>query len=258
MVGAADSLRQRALSTVVSGFEVWGRDYGMSQTAKAQEPSMEEILASIRRIISDEDTGKTAKPPEPAAPKPWPPPPPVATPAASEPPWPPAPPPPAGNGQRDIDAMLADLNAPPPEPAPELAEPAAAPPMSNVLGLTEANVASTPQPGPAPSFPTIDSDPDVVFSDQEPEPRPGVAEDAHGQFAQALDSGLISNATVAAVNSAFNTLAHTVLGQNARTLEDLVKEMLRPLLKSWLDDNLPGIVERIVRSEIERVSRGKP
>jgi cell pole-organizing protein PopZ len=220
----------------------------MSQTAKAQEPSMEEILASIRRIIADEDTGKTAKPPAPAAPKPWSPPPPAAAPAASEPP------PPAGNGQRDIDAMLADLNAPPPEPA----EPAAAPPMGDVLGLTEANVASTPPPGPAPSFPTIDGDPDVVFSGQEPEPPPGVPEDAHGQFAQALDSGLISNATVAAVNTAFNTLAHTVLGQNARTLEDLVKEMLRPLLKSWLDDNLPGIVERIVRSEIERVSRGKP
>ena len=43
----------------------------------------------------------------------------------------------------------------------------------------------------------------------------------------------------------------------ARTLEDLVKEMLRPMLKSWLDDNLPGLVERIVRAEIERVSRGR-
>ena len=72
------------------------------------------------------------------------------------------------------------------------------------------------------------------------------------------DPGLISHATAAAVDSAFNTLANTVLGQNARTLEDLVKEMLRPMLKSWLDDNLPGLVERIVRAEIERVARGKP
>ena len=45
--------------------------------------------------------------------------------------------------------------------------------------------------------------------------------------------------------------------QNARTLEDLVKEMLRPMLKSWLDDNLPAVVERLVRAEIERVSRGR-
>ena len=49
----------------------------------------------------------------------------------------------------------------------------------------------------------------------------------------------------------------TVLSNNARTLEDLVKEMLRPMLKAWLDDNLPGLVERIVRAEIERVSRGR-
>src|SRR5262247_3609904 len=63
-------------------------------------------------------------------------------------------------------------------------------------------------------------------------------------------------ATRAAVDAAFNSLAQTVLVQNARTLEDLVKEMLRPMLKSWLDDNLPTLVERLVRAEIERVSRG--
>ena len=68
---------------------------------------------------------------------------------------------------------------------------------------------------------------------------------------------LLSNSTSAAVDSAFNTLAQTVLVQNGRTLEDLVREMLRPLLKAWLDDNLPGMVERIVRAEIERVSRGR-
>ncbi len=68
---------------------------------------------------------------------------------------------------------------------------------------------------------------------------------------------LLSKETSAAVDSAFNTLAHTVLVQNARTLEDLVREMLRPMLKAWLDDNLPGLVERLVRAEIERVSRGR-
>src|SRR3974390_379824 len=101
---------------------------------------------------------------------------------------------------------------------------------------------ATPPPGPAPSFRTIEPSSDVVF--RTPEPMP--------------DRGLISRETMVAVDSAFNTLAHTVIGQNARTLEDLVKEMLRPMLKSWLDDNLPGMVERIVRAEIERVSRGRP
>ena len=47
-----------------------------------------------------------------------------------------------------------------------------------------------------------------------------------------------------------------LVGGKQQTIEDLVKEMLRPMLKSWLDDNLPGLVERIVRAEIERVSRG--
>jgi uncharacterized protein len=71
------------------------------------------------------------------------------------------------------------------------------------------------------------------------------------------EQGLISAATSAAVDSAFSTLAQTVLVQNGRTLEDLVREMLRPMLKTWLDDNLPSLVERLVRAEIERVSRGR-
>jgi cell pole-organizing protein PopZ len=45
------------------------------------------------------------------------------------------------------------------------------------------------------------------------------------------------------------------LGDGTRTIEDVVRELLRPMLKSWLDDNLPAMVERLVRSEIERVSR---
>lgn len=72
-----------------------------------------------------------------------------------------------------------------------------------------------------------------------------------------VDRSLLSPATSAAVDSAFNTLAQTVLVQNARTLDDLVREMLRPMLKAWLDDNLPNMVERMVRAEIERVSRGR-
>jgi len=68
---------------------------------------------------------------------------------------------------------------------------------------------------------------------------------------------LLSSSTKAAVDSAFNALAQTVLVQNARTLEDLVREMLRPMLKAWLDENLPHMVERLVRAEIERVSRDR-
>jgi cell pole-organizing protein PopZ len=62
---------------------------------------------------------------------------------------------------------------------------------------------------------------------------------------------LISKETNVAVYSA----AQTVLLHNARTLEDMVREMLQPILKVWLDDNLPRIVEHLVRAEIERVSQ---
>ena len=69
---------------------------------------------------------------------------------------------------------------------------------------------------------------------------------------------ILSSETDLAVARAFNSLSRTVLSDNARTLEDLVTEMLRPLLKAWLDDNLPPLVERLVRMEIERVARGRP
>jgi len=67
---------------------------------------------------------------------------------------------------------------------------------------------------------------------------------------------LMSPTATAAVSAAFGSLATTILSENARTLEDLVQEMMRPMLKDWLDENLPGLVERMVRAEIERVSRG--
>ncbi len=46
------------------------------------------------------------------------------------------------------------------------------------------------------------------------------------------------------------------MSNNSRSLEDVVAELLKPMLRSWLDDNLPTIVERLVKAEIERVSRG--
>ena len=65
---------------------------------------------------------------------------------------------------------------------------------------------------------------------------------------------LISREVNNAVHAAFDALARTVLVNNSRTLEDLVRGMLQPILKIWLDDNLPGIVERLVRVEIERIA----
>jgi uncharacterized protein len=207
----------------------------MNQAAKAQEPSMEEILASIRRIIADDDAAKA--PPSP-------PPPVAAAPVRPAPPPPPEPVPAPSVNETVLDEMLAELNAtPPPE---EAAEEMA----SDVLDLTEAMEAPS-------GFRTIDGQSDIVFDDTPADEPAATHNGPQLQFPERPARPLMSSATSAAVDSAFNTLAHTVLVQNARTLEDLVKDMLQPLLKSWLDDNLPGLVERLVRAEIERVSRGR-
>jgi cell pole-organizing protein PopZ len=212
----------------------------MTQPAKAQEPSMEEILASIRRIISDDDPKAAAAAPKPVSPRPAP------MPRAVVPPPPVRAPEPAVHDlamdQGDNEPMFANSKE----------EPAA-----DILDLTEQMAA----PAVSNAFKTIDGQPDIVFAESDPELPPPAREAAppppSRQPEMPAERTLMSGPTMAAVDSAFNTLAHTVLVQNARTLEDLVKEMLRPMLKTWLDDNLPGLVERLVRAEIERVSRGR-
>ncbi len=236
----------------------------MTQPAKVQEPSMEEILASIRRIIADDEAKPAAaeKPASaPAAAKPAvmkdippsaiaPAPKPVAAPKpAPPPPPPPAPEPVASNNQDDIDAMLASLDAATPEAD---IRPAAPEPEPDVFELTDEMALPDPAP-PAASFNKIEPTDDIEFSEAKASRRQPAYEPP---FESPPARPILSHSTVSAVESAFNSLANTVLSNNARTLEDLVKEMLRPMLKSWLDDNLPGLVERIVKAEIERVSRG--
>ena len=161
----------------------------------------------------------------------------------------------------------------PPEPAPHPAPEPADEPV-DILDLTEDMRA--PEPEPPAMFTTVEAQPDIVFTDApaqpaelaEPDmpeppaavmqaPVPDPLEDARKTLAEQMDRPLLSHAASAAVDSAFASLTHTVLSQNARTLDDLVKDMLRPMLKAWLDDNLPSLVERLVRAEIERVSRGR-
>jgi uncharacterized protein len=219
----------------------------MAQAAKSQEPSMAEILASIRRIIAEDDPEKSQqRPAEAAGPD-----------AASE-----GPP----TGRRDEELSHS---------TPSYSAPVAAGPQhetrSAILDLTESMASSAPRP-PAPTFnsnarvarpallPEVVEGAEATFD-------PADAKEDAKQTASGLmqpggeqdeaRGGLVSSATSAAVDSAFNALAQTVLVQNARTLEDLVREMLRPMLKVWLDDKLPGLVERLVRAEIERVSRGR-
>lgn len=196
----------------------------MSAQPKANEPSMEEILASIRRIIADDE--KPAAPPEETAPEP------VAL----------APPPQPEPEPELIEDDVLDLGAEAERVEEQPAAPVEAPPAeasADDVDFVEPQAVASPEPEPEPPQPQAFVPP--------PAPPPPAPVDM---------AALISDQTGAAVQNAFGALANTVLSNNARTLEDLVKEMLKPMLKTWLDDNLPAMVERLVRAEIERVARG--
>jgi uncharacterized protein len=244
---------------------------------KPQEPSMEEILASIRRIIADDqDAAKKQKEPEDdpfeqaMADA-------LGSDEEDEDPeeqedddvldlaevGEPVPEESAANGldlehedisfrdedgQIDFDAIGVDEDEPESEEPETLTDE-----MIAAAFAEEEEEEEGPEPEPEPAF---EPEPEPAF---EPEPLYAAIPQAppSPSASHSFDEErLLSQATDAAVGNAFNALAHTVLANNGRTLDDLVKEMLRPMLKVWLDDNLPTIVERLVRAEIERVSRG--
>lgn len=190
---------------------------------------MEEILASIRRIIADDnDAPKTDAAPDRGEIHSF-------------------------DDHEDDVLDLADIAATRPTPidldvdVPDLSfqhvEEPEPEPFHQPLHAVE------PPPAPRPSPPPI---PPMPKAEAAPLPEPPQAE------ARPSLESIVSSQTTASVGQAFNILSHTILTQNARTLEDLVREMLKPMLKVWLDDNLPVMVERLVRAEIERVARGRP
>ena len=243
----------------------------MTQPAKVQEPSMEEILASIRRIIADDE----AKPADvkPATK-------PASKPAAAEKPAspPPAKPEPAAAAGDEGYSAVGDRAASRRRGAQARAAACAGARRQQQPGRHRRD-AGEPRRGDAggrhpagaargrcvrthrrdggagsgspaaSSFHKIEPQDDIEFTEtaaakalhRQPAYEPPPFESA---AAAAPAPQILSRSTVSAVESAFNSLANTVLSNNARTLEDLVKEMLRPMLKSWLDDNLPGLVEK--------------
>jgi len=187
----------------------------MSDAAAAPEPTMEEILASIRRIISEDDA------------------PPADAEAAPE---------------AEAEPVVA-LAEPEPEPEPAKVEPEPEP-VEDVLELTQ-----KVEPPPPPE--TV-GDLDVYTSKAEPEPEP-VPQAKPELVAVAAgddDEELVGESTAFAAASAFGNLTASIpMPAPGRTLEDLTRELLRPLLKAWLDENLPRIVESKVAEEVERISR---
>lgn len=169
---------------------------------------MEEILASIRRIIADDEAL-----PQPLRPAPR---------LLTEPAPVAAPP-----VLTLVQAAAQHEAAPAPGQLPPLADPVAAADEIEDFGFAE-----------------------TVFT------KPAAALEVPVEPAPAQAAPLMSQDAGFAVHASFEQLAATVMAQNAAMVEESIRSMLRPMLKSWLDDNLPVIVEKLVRTEIERVARG--
>lgn len=234
-----------------------------------KEPSMDEILSSIRQIIADDDAaGVPRRPTIQAAPPPM-----QATPAR----------PMADSLDRDLSDMLDDI------------EPLALSPNQIVdqadddVGgfsfdsiLADTAVEEEPSAAAAPQL--VEAD-DVTFDLAEvaeeeelpafdpppmavvppaprpaPRPQPSVAQAAplpDPSLSSDMADQLLGPATQAAVRSSITKLNGLGLGNTGATIESLMRDMLRPMLKEWLDENLPSVVERMVEREITRISRGE-
>jgi uncharacterized protein len=242
-----------------------------------KEPSMDEILSSIRQIIADDDAaGVPRRPTIQAAPPPM-----QATPAR----------PMAESLDRDLSDMLDDIEplalspsqivdkaddddvggfsfdsiladtAVDDEPvasAPQLVDPdditfdmAAAPEEEEELpAFDPPPKAFVPPPQPAPKpAPQPAPRPQPSIAQAAPLPDPTLSSDMAEQ--------LLEPATQAAVRSSITRLNGLGLGNTGATIESLMRDMLRPMLKEWLDENLPSVVERMVEREISRISRGE-
>lgn len=194
-------------------------------SGEQQEPSMEEILASIRRIISEDPQPAEAAPPP-------------ADPLADFEPTPAAAAMPAAPVDEDPFASFEPTPAFTPEPAPA---PVPEPVVDDVFELTPA-MRLEPEPEPEPEI-----IPQPYY--REPEPAPQAEE----------EDRLMSAATEAAAASALAGLVVPKImsstGLEGVTVESIVRELLRPMLREWMDNNLPTLVERLVEAEIERLSR---
>ncbi|HZB89994.1 MAG TPA: DUF2497 domain-containing protein [Stellaceae bacterium] len=196
----------------------------MSDPKGQHEPSMEEILASIRRIIAED--GEGAAPPAGVAEKP----------------------------QRGEEVL-------------ELTE--VVEEDGTVVSITSGKksapeAAAPPPPPPPPPRPIFDveSAPPREERAPMPPPPPPPAFAQEPAFPQE-EERLVSERTAASSVSALaqlnalgmrDQLGNLPLGDTGRTLEDLVRELLRPMLRDWLDANLPQLVERLVQDEIRRMS----
>lgn len=141
-------------------------------------------------------------------------------------------------------------------------------PVAQAAPVTQAAPASQPEPVQRVMMPVFDPPLSAPLKAEtavrpepkiEPKPEPKLAaEPAPRSLPAKIEetANLLSAEAGAQVAKSFSELASVFNGMERRSLEDMAGDMLRPMLQEWLDDNLPTLVERLVREEIERVSRG--
>lgn len=220
----------------------------MSDPSTEQEPTMEEILSSIRRIIADDDDGSSAEAGS------------VAEADEEE-----------GVEEDDVDDGDFNLDE---ELEPELGhdEPELDDELDDEPALLATEEDAELDVDPLDLTNMVQDDGSVLELDQDgnalhtPEAEhESASPEPHATQAgpELHDDSLLHDATTNAAASAFAHLSSAAtavrgqsLGDPALTLEDLVKELLRPMLKAWLDKNLPAVVERIVEKEIAKIAHG--
>lgn len=174
-----------------------------------QEPSIEEILASIRQIISDDDEEEVSAPDEP----------------------------------QDNTPAEPDLVSEPDAPA-EAGD--------DIVELTD-KVDEEPEPPAEPESVEIDMrDLEEEITEAEPESEP---EPIARRVEDDLESILTGNAENAAYEGFAELARKTAVEHGGITLEEIVRTELKPLLRGWLDKNLPSMIERLVQEELERVAK---
>jgi hypothetical protein len=194
----------------------------MAEVKTDQEPSIEEILESIRQIISDDSDGG-AKPEAPGKPQQAPPVRQAAMPAPS-------------SSSSPMDLAFEPVSTPSAPTASDM----------DVLELTEKIKPPTPAAIEPMDKPKTTDKPMTIDKPTTANP-----------------NGLISAQTADAATEALSKLLAGSLviekdepARNGKvTLEDLTLDLMKPMLKIWLDQNLPGIIEKIVQKEVEKLSR---
>ncbi|MDE2161898.1 MAG: DUF2497 domain-containing protein [Alphaproteobacteria bacterium] len=209
------------------------------------EPTMEEILASIRKIISEDSTEAQ----------------PAAAPEAK--PAPAAAPAPAPMMAAPVEADVLELtqevhDAEPPQAPMPASEPvrAVVPPENDVVFETIEEPAVTSE-APASSHEDIFSDKtrramEDTFAHIEPEDEEMPRRPAASPVAP-IDGRTVEAVFERAVREAFDPVVNNWLGANA----EAVVERMKPLIREWMDDHFPALLEGAVRNEVARVVKAR-